>query len=225
MAEYIKPDEIEKRSFEIIKSELPYPIDPALAPVIMRVIHTTADFEYLQSLAFSEGVIEHAVAVLRRGAVIVSDTNMVKSGVDKLRLHALGGEVCCFMNDEDVAEAARLGGVTRARASVDKASTMEKPLVFAIGNAPTALIRICELIEAGAISPELVIGVPVGFVNVVESKEMLMRSGIPYIAARGRSHHNGCRYQHGTKLSDVTTIATPGGSQTGGVRMRRIREV
>ncbi len=184
--EYKKPDEIEKRSFEIIKRELPRPLEPSLAPVIMRVIHTTADFEYVDSLAFSEGVIEHAVAALRQGISIVSDTNMVKAGVDKSRLLRLRGEVHCFMGDEDVAETARQSGVTRAKTAVDKAAAMKKPLIFAIGNAPTALMRICELKESGQCSPELVIGVPVGFVNVVESKEMLMCSGIPYITARGR---------------------------------------
>ena len=186
MMEYIKPDEIEKRSFEIIQSELPHPLDPVLAPVVMRVIHTTADFEYVESLAFSEGVVERAAAALQQGTVIVSDTNMVKSGVDKSRLFELGSDIHCFISDEDVAETARQNGFPRAKASIDKAAAMDKPLIFAIGNAPTALIRICELKEAGQCSPELVIGVPVGFVNVVESKEMLMRSGIPYITARGR---------------------------------------
>ena len=184
--EYMKPDEIEKRSFEIIRSELPHPIDSVFAPVIMRVIHTTADFEYIESLAFSENVIECATAALRRGVMIVSDTNMVKSGVDSSRLRSLGSEIHCFMRDHDVGEAARQNGITRARASVDKAVKMQKPLIFAIGNAPTALMRICELKESGAYTPELVIGVPVGFVNVVESKELLIRSGIPYITARGR---------------------------------------
>jgi precorrin-8X/cobalt-precorrin-8 methylmutase len=190
MREYGKPDEIEERSFAIIRGELTQALDPALAPVIMRVIHTTADFSYAQTLAFSEGVIGRAAAVLRQGALIVSDTNMVKAGVDRSRLHALGGEIHCFIGDGDVAEAARQSGSTRARAAADKAADMAatagKPLIFAIGNAPTALIRICELREAGKCAPALVIGVPVGFVNVAESKEMLMRSGIPYIAARGR---------------------------------------
>ena len=186
MIEYISPDEIEKRSFEIIQSELPRPLDTILAPVIMRVIHTTADFEYVESLVFSEGVIERAAEALRQGVTIVSDTNMVKAGVDKSRIKAFGGDIQCFMHDEDVAESARLSGVTRARAAVDKTAAMGSPVIFAIGNAPTALLRICELKEAGIFSPELVIGVPVGFVNVAESKEVLMRSGIPYITARGR---------------------------------------
>jgi len=186
MIEYMKPDEIEKRSFEIIQSELPHPLDPVFAPVIMRVIHTTADFEYAASLTFSEGVIESAAAALRRGVEIVSDTNMVRAGVDKTRLKTFGGDIYCYMHDGDVAETARQNGITRARAAIDKAVAMEKPLILAVGNAPTALLRICELKEAGQFSPELVIGVPVGFVNVVESKEALMRSGIPYITARGR---------------------------------------
>jgi precorrin-8X/cobalt-precorrin-8 methylmutase len=186
MLEYVKPDEIETRSFEIIRGELPHELNPEHAPVIMRVIHTTADFDYADTLAFSDKAIERAVEALESGAVIISDTNMVKAGVDKTRLAAFGGEALCFISDGDVAEAAKLNGTTRAKASMDKAVTINKPLVFAIGNAPTALMRICELAAAGKLNPMLVIGVPVGFVNVVESKEMLIRSGIPYITARGR---------------------------------------
>ena len=183
---FTKPEEIEKRSFEIIRGELPRPLDPVLAPVILRVIHTTADFEYLESLTFSDGVIDRAISALRQGVTIVSDTNMVKAGVDGARLHALGCKIQCFMRDEDVAETALRNGITRAHAAMDKAAAMGNSMIFAIGNAPTALLRICELKEAGKCPPTLVIGVPVGFVNVVESKEVLMRSGIPYITARGR---------------------------------------
>ena len=183
---YIRPEDIEKRSFDIIRSELPCPIDEALAPVILRVIHTTADFDYVDSLAFSTDVIENTLAILRQGATIVSDTNMVRAGVDKTRLQRLNGEIHCFMQDEDVAVTAKQNGTTRAHAAMDKAASIQKPLIFAIGNAPTALLRICELKEAGLCTPKLVIGVPVGFVNVVESKEALMRSGIPYITAQGR---------------------------------------
>ena len=186
MMEYIKPDEIEKRSFEIIQSELTRPLDPIIAPIVMRVIHTTADFEYADSLAFSESVIERAVLALRQGVSIVSDTNMVKAGVNNARLSMFGSDILCFMQDDDVADLAKKNGATRAKTAIDKASAMGKPLIFAIGNAPTALLRICELKETNQLSPELVIGVPVGFVNVVESKEALIRSGIPYITARGR---------------------------------------
>jgi precorrin-8X/cobalt-precorrin-8 methylmutase len=186
MIEYVKPDQIEKRSFEIILRELPHPLDPALAPVILRVLHTTADFDYADTLTFSEKVIDLAVAALRQGVHIVSDTQMVRAGVDKRRLNALGGDIHCFMGDEDVAQTARQMGVTRASAAMDKAASMGTPLIFALGNAPTALLRLCELKAIGKLQPELVIGVPVGFVNVVEAKEALIRSGIPYITARGR---------------------------------------
>jgi len=182
----IKPDEIEKRSFEIIQSELSGPLDPVLAPVIMRVIHTTADFSYIESLVFSDDVIEHAVSLLKKGINIICDTNMVKAGVDKKRLRAFGGEIHCFMQDEDIAQSAQQNNTTRACAAIDKAASMNQPLIYAIGNAPTALMRLCELKETGITSPVLVIGVPVGFVNVVESKKILMRSGIPYITSQGR---------------------------------------
>jgi precorrin-8X/cobalt-precorrin-8 methylmutase len=186
MAGAKKPDEIEKLSFEIIQSELPRPLDPELAPVIMRVIHTTADFGYVESLAFSGDVIAHAVSFLRKGVNIVCDTNMVKAGVDKTLLHALGSDIHCYIKDEDVVQEAQRSENTRAYAAIDKAAAMKKPFIFAIGNAPTALMRICDLYEKREFSPMLVIGVPVGFVNVVESKEMLMNSGIPYITSKGR---------------------------------------
>lgn len=191
MAEYIKPGEIEKRSFEIIQSELPRPLDPESAPVIMRVIHTTADFDYADTLNFSDGAVETALKALRRGVSIVSDTRMVQAGVDKTRLNALGTEIQCFTHDADVAETALRKGVTRSSAAVDKAAEMKKPLIFAVGNAPTALMRICELYKSGVIFPELVIGVPVGFVNVTESKEALIRSGMTYITAQGRKGGSG----------------------------------
>ena len=184
--ERVLPMEIEKRSFEIIESELPHPIDPKLAPIIKRVIHTSADFDYADNLCFSEGVVEKAHEAIKNGACIVTDTQMAKAGINKKNLARYGGEVYCFIADEDVAAAARENGTTRSAASMDKAAALGKPLIFAIGNAPTALVRICELIEDGKLSPELVIGVPVGFVNVVQSKEMIMDEPVPYIVARGR---------------------------------------
>ena len=186
MNEYLKPEEIEKRSMEIIASELEQPLDPLLAPIIMRVIHTTADFSYANTLEFSEGVIDIAFKALHQGVTLVSDTTMVKAGVDKTRLLALGSSIECFISDADVALTARNEGLTRSRIAIDKAANLGKPIIFVIGNAPTALQRICELNEAGLYKPELVIAVPVGFVNVVEAKERLIRSGIPYIVSRGR---------------------------------------
>ena len=184
--ERVAPMEIEARSFEIIESELPHPIDPALAPIIKRVIHTSADFDYADTLSFSENVVEKALAAIREGAVIVTDTTMAMAGINKRALARHGGEVLCFIGDEDVAEAAKANGTTRAVASMEKAARIDRPLIFAIGNAPTALVRIYELMAEGRLDPRLVIGVPVGFVNVVQSKEMLMAAGVPCIVARGR---------------------------------------
>ncbi len=186
--EQILPEQIEKRSFEIIESELPKDREiPALQkPIVKRVIHATADFDYLDNLIFSEGAVERAVAALRRGACIVTDTSMGKAGVNKASLERLGAQVYCYMADEDVAREARERGCTRATVCMDKAAGLSGPLIFAIGNAPTALVRICELINAGRLAPELVIGVPVGFVNVVQSKELLMQTDTDYIVAKGR---------------------------------------
>ena len=179
--------DIEKRSFEIIAQELgDRKLDPEQELIIKRCIHTSADFEYADSLCFSENVVEKAMEALKNGASIVTDTQMAKAGINKRALARYGGEVYCFVADEDVVQAAKANGTTRSTANIDKAAAMGKPLIFAIGNAPTALIRIYELVEEGKLKPELVIGVPVGFVNVVQSKELIMKTDVPYIVARGR---------------------------------------
>ena len=184
--ENVKPMDIEKRSFEIITEELGYALPEKEAPIIKRCIHTSADFDYAKNLCFSEDVVEKALKALKNGACIVTDTQMAKSGINKKALAKYGGEVYCFMSDADVAETAKKNGTTRATASMDKAAEMNKPLIFAIGNAPTALVRLYELIEDGKLKPELIIGVPVGFVNVVQSKELIMQAEVPYIVAKGR---------------------------------------
>ncbi len=185
--ENVLPVEIEKRSFEIIEQELHGRIlDPDKAPIIKRVIHTSADFEYVDSLVFSENVVEQALSAIKRGACIVTDTEMGKAGINKKVLAKYGGEVFCFMADEEVAQIAKMNGSTRATASIDKAALLDKEVIFAIGNAPTALVRLYELIDECTINPALVIGVPVGFVNVVQSKELIIKSEVPYIVARGR---------------------------------------
>ena len=184
--EYVLPADIERRSFEIIQSEIHQEIPEDIKPIVLRAIHTSADFDYLENLYFSPNVVQHALDVLRKGAVIVTDTNMARTGINKAALARHGCEAVCFMADEDVAQAAKINGTTRATASVDKAANLGKPVIFAAGNAPTALIRLCDHISAGSFRPELVIGVPVGFVNVVQSKEMLINTGIPCIVARGR---------------------------------------
>lgn len=189
MFEIIKPMEIEKRSFEIISDILEsegVALEPENELVIKRVIHTTADFEYVKNLVFSENAVSLGIEALKNGCDIVTDTQMAKSGISKTALEKLGGEVHCFMSDEDVAAEARSRGVTRAAVSMEKAAGLSKPLIFAIGNAPTALIALDELIKADRLAPKLIIGVPVGFVNVVESKELIIASSVPHIVARGR---------------------------------------
>ena len=184
---HMKPADIEKRSFAIITEELGGRTFPeGVAEVVKRVIHTSADFDYADNLCFSPDAVEQAKAALEAGATIVTDTNMALAGISKGTLAQLGGRAVCLMADEAVAREAKERGVTRATVSMEHAAKLDGPLIFAIGNAPTALIRLHELIEEGAVSPALVIGVPVGFVNVVESKELFLGGDTPYIIARGR---------------------------------------
>ena len=195
--EYSRPADIEKRSMELISREMKTVPPKYHAPVIRRVIHTTADFEYEQTLVFSVNAVTSALTALcaaRSSAesdilssvTIVTDTNMALSGINKGALSRLNCRAVCYMADPAVAEDAERRGVTRAAVSMEKAAELKGPLIFAIGNAPTALLRLKELIDADAVRPELVVGVPVGFVNVVESKELIMESDVPYIVARGR---------------------------------------
>ena len=182
----IAPGEIEKRSFEIIEEEVGRELDPVLKPIIKRVIHTTADFSYADTLFFSENAVEKGLQALREGVSIITDTNMGRAGINKKKLEKYGGKVHCFMADEDVAAAALAQQTPRAAVSMDKAAAMQEDFIFAIGNAPTALIRLYELIQEEKIRPRLIIGVPVGFVNVVEAKELILTAGVPVIVARGR---------------------------------------
>lgn len=186
--EQILPEEIEKRSFEIITEELgDIPLVPGTEAIVKRCIHTSADFEYARNLVFSEQATEKIQKAIREGASIVTDTQMVKAGINKKKLGQYGGKVHCFMSDEDVAKEAKRRGVTRAAVSMEKAAGLHEKLIFAVGNAPTALIRLYELIREENFKPEAIIGVPVGFVNVVQSKERILTlEDIPYIVARGR---------------------------------------
>lgn len=187
MAEIFKPHEIEKKSMEIIVSELDGRVWPEPTfSVVKRCIHTSADFDYADNLRFSENAVEIGIGLLRSGAKIVTDTMMAYSGINKNRLESYGGKAYCFINDPDVIEEAKKRGCTRAIASMEKASKLEGPLIFAIGNSPTALIRICEMIDSGEMRPALIIGSPVGFVNVVESKKMVMKRDVPFIVPAGR---------------------------------------
>lgn len=185
--ENILPAQIEQRSFDIITKELgSRELPPQNAPIIKRVVHATADFDYVDNLTFSFNAVETALQAIKEGACIITDTNMARAGINKTALDKLHCKVYCFMSDLDVADRAKRDGTTRARASMDKASTIGGKVILAIGNAPTALIRIYELINERRINPSLVIGVPVGFVNVIQSKELIMSTQVPYIAARGR---------------------------------------
>ncbi|MEG2349764.1 MAG: precorrin-8X methylmutase [Hungatella sp.] len=185
--ESVLPEEIEKRSFEIIGQELgDRHLDPEFEAVIKRVIHTTADFDYAEQLTFSEHAVQKALEALRQGTPIITDTNMGKAGINRAALVKTGSEVYCFMADPDVAAEAKKLGTTRASASMNKAAALGRDCIFAIGNAPTALIRLQELISTGVLHPKLIIGVPVGFVNVVAAKELILSLDVPYIVARGR---------------------------------------
>ena len=186
--DHVLPEDIEKTSFSIIKSELEekgLEIPKESAPIILRVIHTTADFEYFDTLKISDGAINAALHAIQNGAHIVTDTTMAYSGINKKLLSRFGGEAHCFIADPDVAETAKKRSVTRASVAIEKAMEIKAPLIFAVGNAPTALISLHEKIEQG-FKPELIIGVPVGFVNVVQSKELIMATDIPYIVNQGR---------------------------------------
>ena len=198
------PQEIEAASMRAIAAELSargivVPAqERARSAVIFRAIHASADFDYATNLVFSDGVLPRALSLLReRHPVIVTDTNRALTGISKNACARLGIRLHCFMADDDVAAVSRRTGLTRAACSVDKAARLfssesvdtpaEKPsLIFAVGNAPTALVRIRQLYDAGLLAPAFVVGVPVGFVNVVAAKELICASGIPHIVARGR---------------------------------------
>lgn len=187
--ERLLPEEIEMRSFEIITEELRERriLLPAEQEMITkRVIHTSADFDYAYTMTYSENAVSIAKELLKNGADIVTDTNMALSGINKKALAKLGGCAHCFMTDEDVARLAKKRGVTRAVVSMEKAANIEKPVIFAVGNAPTALIQLYEMMQEGNWHPAFVIGVPVGFVNVEAAKELIMETEVPYIINRGR---------------------------------------
>lgn len=193
MIKHVKPQDIEAKSFEIIAAELAemgIALDPEKDRIIRRAIHTSADFDYAHTLCFSDGAVSAARKLIRGGADIVTDTNMALTGINKRRLAGYGGSVRCYMADEDVAAEAKERGVTRASVSMERAAAdamaSGRKTIFAIGNAPTALITLREMYDEGRFKPDFVIGVPVGFVNVVEAKELILETDIPYIINRGR---------------------------------------
>ncbi len=184
--EIINPAEIEKRSLEIIEEKLKGKnIEEKNKDIIKRVIHTTADFDYAENMIFSEDAADKALAALKNKVNIVTDTQMAFSGINKKILSELGCKIYCYMSDDDVAKRAKELGITRAMAAMEKAAELGSNTIFAIGNAPTALIKLNELTERGIITPVLIIAVAVGFVNVVEAKELIIGGKIPFIASRG----------------------------------------
>ena len=188
--EYMLPEEIEKRSFEIISEELSQrgiELPPEEEMIIKRVIHTSADFDYAKTLCFSDGAVETVKKLIKNGADIVTDTNMALAGINKKALARFGGQAHCFMAEEEIALIAKQRNMTRAAVSMEKAAAIEKPVIFAIGNAPTALIKLYEMSKERNWKPDFVIGVPVGFVNVEAAKELILETtDIPYIINRGR---------------------------------------
>ena len=182
------PIMIEQQSMAIIESELHTPLPEEIKPVVMRVIHATADFSFADTLTFSPGVVPSIRALLAKGTTVITDTNMALAGINKAALQHTCSTALCYMADEDVAAEARTRGETRASISMERALSLSGPRLLVCGNAPTFLFPLLERIESGDLIPDdlAVIGVPVGFVNVVEAKERLLASGLPCIVSRGR---------------------------------------
>ena len=186
--EYINnPREIEERSFEIITTEMGDKVFPeAIAPMVKRIIHTTADFEYADLLEILNGGYESGMAALKQGKKIYADTRMIQVAVNKKALADHGIEIVNFVHDADVATEAKERGVTRSTVSMEKALKDDSVGIFAIGNAPTALYTLIEQVKLGNAKPALIIGAPIGFVGAAESKEALDQIDSPIIRINGR---------------------------------------
>ena len=183
----MRPEEIEQASMKTITEEMgAWTGAEENLTVVKRVIHTTADFDFKETMLFSAEAVTKARKALADGAAVVTDTQMAAAGINKAAAAKYNVRVICRMSDPEIREEALRRGVTRAVVSMETAVRDTPEAIFAIGNAPTALIRLCELIKEEKAKPALVIGVPVGFVNVVESKELLARTDVPFIAAMGR---------------------------------------
>jgi len=180
------PQEIEVESFRRIEAQAgPHALPPAVWPVVRRMIHTTGDFDYLRTVRFHPQAVAAGVAALRRGCQVGTDTRMLLAGISTGRLSRLGVEAFCLMADPEVAREAVRRGTTRAAVAMEQALPRLAGGIVAIGNAPTALLKLLELLAAGAPPPALVVGVPVGFVNAAESKEALAQQDFPFITALG----------------------------------------
>jgi precorrin-8X/cobalt-precorrin-8 methylmutase len=183
----MKPGEIESLSFKIIDSEAgSHGFGVKEWNIVRRMIHTSADFDYIKSVRFHPDAVEAGIGAIRQGSTIITDTNMARVGIRKGELALFGGQVRCLIADTDVAERAKAEGVTRALAAVDKAVEQVKGGIYVIGNAPTALLRLMALVAENKVTPDLVVGFPVGFVNAAESKAELIKLNIPFISNVGR---------------------------------------
>jgi len=183
----MKPHEIEQLSFQIIDGEAgDHGFSMDQWPVVRRVIHTSADFEWQQMIRFHPQAIVSGVSAIRSGFPIITDTNMARAGIRQRDLARFGGTVTCYMTDERVAETAARKGITRAKAAVDVAAPEITGGIYVVGNAPTALLRLVELIDQGTLRPALVVGLPVGFVNAAESKALLLECDVPHVTNVGR---------------------------------------
>jgi len=183
----VKPQEIEDLSFKIIEQEAgAHGFSGDQWPIVRRMIHTSADFEYLNTIRFYPDAVQRGINAIQKGCQIITDTNMARVGIRKKEIHEFGGKISCLMADQDVAKKAKAFGTTRALAAVDMACDQMKDGIYVVGNAPTALLRLIELIRDKKASPALIIGFPVGFVNAAESKKELMSLDFPYITNKGR---------------------------------------
>ncbi len=183
----MKPNDIERLSFKIIDGEAgDHGFEPDKWRIVQRMIHTTADFDYIKTVRFHPKAVSSGISAIKHGCRIITDTNMAKTGIRKGELSLFKGQVHCFIADSDVAERSAKEGITRAEASVDKAFNSEYNGIYVVGNAPTALFRLISLLKDKKAAPDLIIGVPVGFVNAKESKEALMELDIPFISNVGR---------------------------------------
>ena len=183
----MKPHEIEAKSFAIIDAEAgPHNFSPDAWKIVRRMIHTTADFEYMEMVRISNNAVAAGIKAIRSGCTVITDTNMAKTGIRKNIISSFGGRCECFMADPQVGAQAKERGVTRAHVAVEKAAHMMKSGIYVVGNAPTALLHLLDMIENEKVDPALVVGLPVGFVNAAESKAALMETNIPYISNEGR---------------------------------------
>jgi len=183
----MKPNDIESLSFKIIDKEAgTHDFTPEQWQIVRRMIHTTADFEYMKTVRFHPGSVKAGIDAIRNGKSIITDTNMARVGIRKGELQRFNVSVECLIDKPEVAQAAKDRGTTRAKAAVDAALDQMDGGIYVVGNAPTALLQIIELVRGNKAQPALIVGLPVGFVNAAESKEKLVKIDIPYISNIGR---------------------------------------